>query len=120
MTEPQEWQEKWTPKTLYKFWNCRYFRSKLPDIPVYWSTKEFSPRGRGALGCTYLHGETKKPLKILLNPKYKSSSRVWMGTLLHEMVHVQQWRVPHKQMHGNKFNKRMKQLAAQGAFRAIW
>lgn len=120
MSEPQEWREKWTPKTLYRFWNARYFRSRLPNIPVYYSTKAFAGRCRGFLGTTYFDGDTKKPVKIVLNPQYRSSSRIWMGTLLHEMVHVQQWKVPTKQAHGNKFNKRMQQLASLGAFRALW
>jgi len=36
------------------------------------------------------------------------------------MVHVEQWKVPTKQAHGNKFNKRMKRLANLGAFRGLW
>ena len=120
MTEAQEWKEKWTPKTLYRFWNARYFRGKLPDIPVVWSKKEFSGRRKRLLGSAFFDGLSGKPVSIQLNPLYRRATRIWMQTLLHEMVHVQQWRVPAKQAHGNKFNARMKQLAAQGAFRSLW
>lgn len=109
------------PKRLYKFWNSRYFGGRLPDIPVVFSKKEYSKRSRRhILGAAWLHGETKKPIKITLNPDFRTYRALWQHTLLHEMVHVQQWRVPAEQSHGNKFNKRMKQLAAQGAFRHIW
>ena len=42
-------------------------------------------------------------------------------TVLHEMVHVEQWdKVTDRTMHGRKFQKRMKQLAARGAFNGLW
>jgi predicted SprT family Zn-dependent metalloprotease len=109
------------PKDLYEYWNRRFFRGRLPDIPVYWSKTEYSSgRRKSKMGSTWLNHETKKPVKITLNPKYRDARAIWQGTLLHEMVHVQQWRVPEKQAHGRKFHKRMKQLAAAGAFNAFW
>jgi predicted SprT family Zn-dependent metalloprotease len=117
----QEWREKWTPKTLYRFWNSRYFANRLPDIPVWFSAKHHkASASRNKMGGAWFDSETKRPIKITLNPKYRTASRIWMQTLLHEMVHVQQWRIQTNQAHGNKFNKRMKQLAAKGAFRALW
>ena len=72
------------------------------------------------MGGTYFRGKPLKPVKITLNPKYKTALVVWAQTLLHEMVHVEQWKLPRKQAHGRKFQKRMKQLAAVGAFNGIW
>ena len=112
--------QKWTPKSLYRFWNCRYFRSALPDIPVTWSDKQFKGNRRTKMGSTWLAEETGRPIRIALNPKYRGAFVIWAQTLLHEMVHVQQWRTPAEQMHGRKFQKRMKQLAAAGAFNRLW
>jgi predicted SprT family Zn-dependent metalloprotease len=42
-------------------------------------------------------------------------------TVIHELVHVEQWdEVTDKTQHGRKFQKRMKQLAARGAFSGLW
>ena len=59
---------------------------------------------------------------ILVNPLLRrlKMRRYIESTLLHEMVHVEQWKLPRKQAHGRKFQKRMKQLAAVGAFNGIW
>lgn len=113
--------EKWKPKELYDFLNCRYFKSRLPDLPVNWGHREYGPkRARHWMGGTHFCGTPLKPFKITLNPKYKDSYVVWAQTLLHEMVHVQQWYLPREQAHGRKFQKRMKQLAAAGAFNGLW
>jgi predicted SprT family Zn-dependent metalloprotease len=109
------------PKDLYDFWNRRYFQGRLPDIPVKWDNKGYTNgRMKSKMGSSWFDGETKRPVKITLNPKYRDARALWQQTLLHEMVHIQQWRVPTKQAHGRKFHKRMKQLAAAGAFNAFW
>ena len=113
-------RELWTPKSLYKFWNCRYFGSRLPDIPVYFSKQLGVGKERHTLGCSGFHDETGKPLYIKLNPKFRTSFVIWAQTLLHEMVHVQQWKIQKNQAHGRKFQKRMKQLAALGAYNSLW
>jgi len=114
-------KQKGTPKELYDFLNGRYFRNSLPDIRVVWSLTYYEPaRRRHLMGSTWYDGLTGRPKKITLNPKYKTAFAVWAPTLIHEMVHVQQWRVPVKQAHGRKFEKRMKQLAARGAFSGLW
>lgn len=99
-------QQKWKPKELYDFLNARYFRGSLPDLPVQWSEKYYSQyRNRRYLGGTEMVGSPLKPVRITLNPKYKDVFVIWAQTLLHEMVHVQQWRLPRKQAHGRKFEK---------------
>ena len=113
--------ELWTPKSLYKFWNARYFRSRLPDIPVGFSAKYHAGyKERHTMGGTIMKGSSLKPVRIVLNPEYKKAFVIWAQTLLHEMVHVQQWYLPRRLAHGNQFNKRMQQLAARGAFRSLW
>ena len=109
------------PKDLYDFWNSRYFRGRLPDIPVYWSKAQFkTKRSRSRLGFAQFRHDNGKPVRIVLNPWTRSHRSIWQSTLLHEMVHVKQWKVPYSQAHGNKFNKEMKRLAVAGAFRYIW
>lgn len=111
---------KWTPKQLYLFLNARYFRGALPNIPVVWSKDLHKGVRKHTMGSSWFDPETKLPKRITLNPKYKTAFALWAATLIHEMVHVQQWKVPEKQMHGRKFQKRMKQLAARGAFCELW
>lgn len=110
-----------TANELYDIFNSRYFRGRLPKIPIKWSHDlGFEGNRKGILGSTHYDGVTNRPKLISLNPKYKSSGTIWVTTLLHEMVHVEQWRTPAKQAHGHKFQKRMKQLANKGAFNGLW
>lgn len=111
-----EKRELWTPKSLYRFWNSRYFGGRLPDIPVQWSKSKHQGKNRRYLGSTWFDQETHRPTKITLNPLYRAQFVVWAGTLMHEMVHVQQWRTPSGQEHGRKFQRRIKQLVARGAY----
>ena len=115
-------RRKWTPKELYGFWNARYFGGRLPNIRVGFSKVLCQGKDFHRLGATefWFKGDRKYPVRILLNDRYKNEFGVWAATLLHEMVHVQQWRTPTDQMHGRKFQKRMKQLAAAGAFNRLW
>jgi hypothetical protein len=111
-----------TPKELYHLLNSRYFGGRLPkDLRVGFDKRSFAGgRARMILGSTWSDHETGRPIRISLNPLYRKQSRIWIGTLIHEMVHVQQWKVPEEQAHGRKFQKRMKQLAALGAFNGLW
>jgi predicted SprT family Zn-dependent metalloprotease len=48
-------------------------------------------------------------------------SSVAIMTVIHELVHVEQWdEVTDKTQHGRKFTARMKQLANKGAFNGLW
>jgi hypothetical protein len=102
-------------KDLYRFFNGRYFRGRLPDIPVVWCPDKKMPK---AIATTWIEGE--KPVRICMNYKYKDTKVIWYHYLLHEMVHVQQAKLPRDQAHGRKFQKRMKQLANAGAFNCTW
>ena len=108
------------PREVYNLLNARYFRGKLPDLPVVWAKAYYSKQAnRTGMGGTVFIGNPLKPIKIMLNPKYKDANVIWVGTLLHEMVHVEQWKLPRSQAHGRKFNKRIKQLVACGAYRNL-
>ena len=114
--------KKWKPKELYLFLNSRYFRGRLPDIPVVWSAKRHNGRENRNMGATIFQwgkDGVLRPTKIVLNPQYKNAFVIWAGTLLHEMVHVQQWKLPREQAHGRKFQKRIKQLVAVGAYNGL-
>jgi hypothetical protein len=109
-------RQLWTPKSLYQFWNCRYFHGRLPNIPVYFSKKLGVGQHRHSMGCSSFDDETLRPLRICLNPRYKDAFVVWASTLLHEMVHIEQYKIQKTQAHGRKFRKRMKQLVSLGAY----
>lgn len=113
----KEKRQLWTPKTLYQFWNSRYFRGRLPDIPVGFSAKYHAGyKERRSLGGTIMRGVPLKPTRIVLNPEYKKAFVIWASTLMHEMIHVEQWKLPRRLVHGRKFKKRIKQLVACGAY----
>jgi hypothetical protein len=68
----------------------------------------------------YAVGTEDRPKEIHLNPRFRGASGVWLRTLFHEIVHIEQWSLPAKDAHGPKFEKRMKQLAVAGAFNGLW
>ena len=111
----------WTANELYDLFNTRYFRGRLPKIPVRWVAPH--ARERSVIGCTRFRLEedgVERPYEICIHPRIKNEGAIWVLTLLHEQVHVEQYKVPREQAHGRKFEKRMKQLAQQGAFRGLW
>lgn len=108
----------YTADEAYDFLNKHFFGGKLPKIPIKWP--------RSLRGTTYM-GRTMGPPKggpathIELNPKYKYSPNLWGMTLIHEMVHVEQWEtVPNRFCHGPRFRARMRELAAKGIFDRLW
>jgi hypothetical protein len=109
-----------TPKEVYDIMNRRYFRGRLPDIPVRFRRESFLGSRKHIMGSTWFDADTQRPKKIELNPMYKSAPILWLATLLHEAVHVEQWKVPAGQEHGRKFQKRMKQLVNRGAYNKLW
>lgn len=113
-------EPKPSPREVYRRLNSLYFRGRLPDIPVRWTKTSFKGRDQRYLGVTWMEFPSGKPNSIHLNPKIRSMFTIWVQTLIHEMVHVEQCKLPAKQAHGRKFERRMKQLAARGAFRGLW
>jgi hypothetical protein len=111
-----------TANQFYDLANERLFGSKLPKVPVKWSYPKGSrlAKDRHNMAATYFDWDTHEPTKICLNPIYACHQKIWVPTLLHEMVHVEQKDVPAEEMHGDVFIARMKELAAQGAFDPFW
>jgi hypothetical protein len=105
--------------------NRKYFRDRLPKIDVRWYVE--SPKED--IGSCYIHfnedGIDEKKSFIGINPEYRSSLRVCLIYLLHEMVH---WKLRKhflsgcnaKKDHGYIFNREMKRLASMGAFVGLW
>lgn len=60
------------------------------------------------------------PFAISISSKLRQSRRLWAGTLLHEMVHLEQRNKYSCAINGHHFNRRMKKLAADGAFDGLW
>lgn len=119
----------YTATELYDLFNSRYFRGRLPKIPVRWVLPASTPkRSKHLLGATHFAHERipgtrrhkKVPVYISLHPKIKNMGVIWVMTLLHEMVHVEQHYLPESQAHGRKFEARMRDLANKGAFRTLW
>lgn len=101
--------------------NSRYFHNRLKNVTVRWSKS----LPKGTLGRTQsvsgrvTEGERKFLIELdLKSRRYGSLMRM---TLLHEMVHVEQWeKVTSRSCHGHRFQRRMKQLAQKGAFNGLW
>jgi hypothetical protein len=102
--------------------NSRYFRSKLKNVKIKWA-KTGIPRHAVAVTWSVSGSVPKGTRKFLIEisqdlRKYKS---ITILTVLHEMVHVEQWdKIKPGQDHGRLFQNRMKDLAAKGAFNGLW
>jgi hypothetical protein len=57
---------------------------------------------------------------INISNKLRFSRRLWETTLIHEMVHLEQRNRFSCGLRGKEFNKRMRELAYQGAFDGLW
>lgn len=103
--------------------NGRYFRCKLKRVEVRW--KYGILKKRGVFGTTWSeHGNVPKGTRkflIEIDAGFRRMEKVALMTLIHEMVHVEQWdKIGRRDHHGHLFQKRMKQLAAKGALNGLW
>jgi hypothetical protein len=95
----------------YRYYNRRYFGNSLPNPPVVkvkW----------GDLPASYMglqHGD-----EITISRKYRDTSSLWRGTLIHEMQHLALDDFVTRSDHGKEFQAGMLRLAKLGAFRFIW
>lgn len=108
---------------IFHIANSRYFGSRLKNVKIRWQKKSKMPPH--AIGNTISeHGAVPKgtrKFEIWISEDVKRFGSFTIMTVLHEMVHVQQWnKVTNKTCHGRLFNKRMKQLANLGAFNGLW
>lgn len=95
------------PTTVFRTANARYFGGRLPEPVI-----EFAAIPEDVLGDTDLIDGV---FHIRLNYFTRKMSVIWIQTLLHEMVHMELWdrRIKY---HGYVFQRRMRELVAQGAF----
>jgi predicted SprT family Zn-dependent metalloprotease len=113
MTQLEEW---------FHLLNSRHFHGRLKNVEVKWNRK-LTKKGR--MGNTFSSvgpiPTCGRKFLITIANEYRTCRRVAIMTLLHEMVHVEQWdEVQACRAHGRKFERRMKQLAARGAFSGLW
>jgi hypothetical protein len=115
----------------YKLANRWYFGNKLPldvvikfsDIAVmgvtgrepYTRKATIKERRENKLNKTALCVTNRYHIRI--NKKYRDSMAIVVPTLIHEMVHVENWKL---RGHGKKFDRRMLELAKAGAFNGLW
>ena len=115
-------KHKWTNADLmdsFNEFNIKYFGNKLktPDRLA------FVPLD--GLGYTFRYRKGKRRSKndtfgIHISSKIRFSKRLWIGTLLHEMTHLEQGNKYSCGARGWKFNYRMCELASMGAFNGVW
>jgi hypothetical protein len=110
-------------KDIFDLANSRYFRNRLKNVTIRWAKDKELPSQNSAVTRSQ-HGKVprgKRKFLILLSKDLKKMSSVAIITVLHELVHVEQWeQVTDRTQHGRKFQKRMKQLAAKGVFNGLW
>lgn len=114
MTELQE---------CFAVFDSRYFRfgkkKRQTIIGVEWQNC------KGLMGHTVSYRNLSggpDHVKIFINREYKRARRVWMMTLLHEMVHFKLIGKDKSRTHcgSRMFIKEMKRLASKGAFNGLW
>ena len=97
-------------RRLYSFYNTKWFDGKLPEITVHFGDIE-----KGCLGDTEFIGND--PVIITIARNIKTWNRLVRSVLIHEMCHVS---LPVRIVHGPRFEARMRELAARGAFTGLW
>lgn len=116
--------KRWTNADLlgqFHDYNKEFFGGKLtPPINL-----AFAPID--GLGHTFRYRHFSGPRRsqddpfgIHISSKIRYSRRLWMTTLIHEMVHLEQRNKYSCGIRGRHFNKRMAELAVAGAFNGIW
>lgn len=93
---------------LYGKFNKKYFKSRLP--------KDMVVRFEDTRPLGFTHICFNRAAYIILNKRLRWSIMLAAPTLLHEMIHVEHpdWG------HGQRFHKRMLQLAKDGALKLYW
>jgi hypothetical protein len=108
------------PKEMFRIYNSRYFNGSLPDCTIRWEDLKI-------FGRYYPIRERSEKFPNVVFVEHvielarwsQNKPRQWKLTLLHEMVHLKQWREKGNP-HGHKFQREMKRLAGVGAFNRLW
>lgn len=104
------------PNQVYDVANQRYWGGKLPKVNV-----RFVDLGEAVMGRTLAPRKNTgnpKHIVIQLSKRFRTQSVIWIGTLIHEMVHVELWGRRVKD-HGYVFQRRMKELVNAGAYKDL-
>lgn len=101
-------------RQLYDALNARHFAGELPELPV-----RVSRRMRTRLGQLTLDRRTGRPLEIAISARHLAAhDRDEVAqTLLHEMVHVWQWRRGLAVDHGPGFRAKAGEVGVHAAAR---
>lgn len=101
---------------LFLHFDKKYFRGRLPAVPVFWSRHLLDQEG--LMGWTIPAGRGQ--FVILLNKRMLDNGfeNTSISTLLHEICHVAVY--PKGMEHGPAFNACMLRLAKSGAFTGVW
>jgi hypothetical protein len=115
-------ERKWTNGDLldsFNELNHKYFGNKLktPDRLAFFPIE--------GLGHTFRFRKGKRRSKndtfgIHISSKLRFSKRLWLGTLIHEMTHLEQGNKYSCTARGRVFNWRMVELAVGGIFYGVW
>ena len=117
MNRPYVTTDGMTAQKAYDSINKWWFGNKLPKVKIRWPKYMLSEKP-----CRFgwAVGTEECPKEIHLNPRFRCYSGVWLRTLFHEIVHIEQWGISDEECHGPKFERRMRQLARLGAFNGLW
>ncbi len=100
--------------------NNRYFDGKLP-VPLVLAFRNMEELGHTFRFRTLGKRRTKDDdFGIHISRKLRFSQRLFVCTLIHEMVHLQLRNRYSCGPRGKRFNGRMRQLAFLGAFDGLW
>lgn len=101
---------------LFLEYNKKYFRGRLPVVPVFWSRHLLDEED--LMGWTLPAGHGR--FVILLNKRMLDNGfeNTSIATMLHESCHVAVF--PKGMEHGPAFEKCMESLAARHVFAGIW
>jgi hypothetical protein len=106
----------------FHLFNSRYFGGKLSPLHINFADLS----SKHAIGHTgryrTLYGKRSQEDRfyIEIDRSLNQSRALACQTLLHEMVHLEQKNKYSCGLRGHKFNNRMKELAAAGAFNGLW
>jgi SprT-like family len=114
--------EKWTNSDAQQFYeaaNETYFNNKLPHAVVEFKVNLTDEQGHPLMGLT--HESNVAAPRIFLSTRYQDNARIWEGTELHEICHVEvDAHNPEFEEHGPHFQACMLGLAENHAFDDIW
>lgn len=106
----------------FHLFNSRYFEGRLDPLTIKY--KDLSCKESiGHTGRYRTLGKKRSQedrFYIEIDKTLRRSRSLSCTTLLHEMVHLEQKNRFSCGTGGHKFNNRMKQLAAAGAFNGLW